>query len=58
MAGLMRRIFGAGQRSKVLSLRDYLMHYAGGMLLGEDFVNDEGTLPLGLEFVLFLLRQA
>ena len=25
---------------------------------GENFVNDEGTLPLGLEFVLFLLRQA
>ena len=25
---------------------------------GENFVNDEGTLPLGLEFVLFILRQA
>ena len=25
---------------------------------GENFVNDEGTLPLGLEFVLFLLWQA
>ena len=25
---------------------------------GENFVDDEGTLPLGLEFVLFLLQQA
>ena len=25
---------------------------------GENFINDEGTLPLGLEFVLFLVRQA
>ena len=25
---------------------------------GQDLVDDEGTLPFGLEFVLFLVRQA
>ena len=29
------------------------MHCADGMLLREDFINDKGTLPLGLELVLF-----
>ena len=49
------RIFGVWPRSMGLALGDYLMHHAGGTLSGENFVNDEGTLPLGLEFVLFLL---
>ena len=36
----------------------YPMRSADGMLRWSDLVDDEGTLPFGLEFVLFLVRQA
>ena len=34
----------------------YRMHRADDTLLHENFIDDEGTLPLGLELVLLLLR--
>ena len=34
----------------------YPTHLAGGTPASQDLVNYEGTFPLGLEFVLFLVR--
>ena len=36
----------------------YPMHLVDGTSTGQDLVDDKGTFPFGLEFVLFLVRQA
>ena len=53
-----RRIFGVWLRSMGLARVGYPMHPADGTLLQSELVNDKGTFPFGLEFVLFLVRQA
>ena len=53
-----RRIFGDGLRCMGSARVGCQMLYVDGMLRSQDLVDDEGTFPLGLKFVLFLVRQA
>ena len=57
-SGAKRKIFGDGLRSMGLARVGYPMHLADGTLHRSDLVNDKWTFPFGLEFVLFLVRQA
>ena len=57
-SGNMHRTFRVWPRSMGSALGGCLMHHAAVRSSGEYLVNDEGTLQLELELVLFLLRQA
>ena len=54
---LRRRIFEVWQRSMGLALSDCPMHYEVDSS-SENFIDNEGAFPFGLELVLFLVRQA
>ena len=57
-SGARHRIFGDGWRSTVLARVGYPTHLQAVRSASQDLVDYEWTFPLGLEFVLFLIRQA
>ena len=57
-SGARRKIFGDGLRSMGLARVGCQMRCLDGITAGKDLVDDEGTFPFGLKFVLFLVRQA
>ena len=57
-SGARRNIFGDGLCSMGLARVGCQMRCIEVCTAGKDLVNDEGTFPLGLKFVLCLVRQA